>query len=171
MASRNQTRIPYKRATSSPGTDPSYITNEEGIDTSDISPRASNTDAEADQYLYNHPLEQQILREYRTLSCNLTVLSAKLSELSTTTEVAAASVLRPDTKQTANAVAIAEGLRQLERKTATACTALKSSVYGIVLQQQIEGEGSDRDKGLGDDKEEYGGGWWVHEVSIAEKEK
>lgn len=30
-----------------------------------------------------------------------------------------------------------DGLRLLERKTATVCTLLKASVYSIVLQQQI----------------------------------
>jgi len=38
---------------------------------------------------------------------------------------------------------IADGLRLLERKTSLVCTALKSSVYGIVLQQQIEFAGEE----------------------------
>lgn len=33
-----------------------------------------------------------------------------------------------------------DGLRLLERKTATVCTLLKASVYSIVLQQQIFNE-------------------------------
>lgn len=33
-----------------------------------------------------------------------------------------------------------DGLRLLERKTATVCTLLKASVYSIVLQQQIWNE-------------------------------
>lgn len=33
-----------------------------------------------------------------------------------------------------------DGLRHLERKTATVCTLLKASVYSIVLQQQIFNE-------------------------------
>jgi DASH complex subunit DAD3 len=36
-----------------------------------------------------------------------------------------------------------DGLRLLERKTATVCTLLKASVYSIVLQQQIINEGED----------------------------
>lgn len=38
-----------------------------------------------------------------------------------------------------------EGLRDLERRTATVHTALKASVYGIVLQQQIETGADDGD--------------------------
>lgn len=33
-----------------------------------------------------------------------------------------------------------DGMRLLERKTATVCTLLKASVYSIVLQQQIWNE-------------------------------
>lgn len=38
---------------------------------------------------------------------------------------------------------MADGLRGLERKTSLVCTTLKASVYGIVLQQQIEFAGGD----------------------------
>lgn len=101
---------------------------------------------EEDSDLYNHPLEPQVLREYRTLSHNLSVLSTKLSELSSSTDSATENMKKREDSdgvgkgKRADAVAIAEGLRGLERKTALACTALKSSVYGIVLQQQIEGQ-------------------------------
>lgn len=42
-----------------------------------------------------------------------------------------------------------DGLRLLERKTATVCTLLKASVYSIVLQQQIYNDGENNE--LGDD--------------------
>lgn len=38
---------------------------------------------------------------------------------------------------------IADGLRQLERKTNVVCTALKASVYGIMLQHQIDFQGNE----------------------------
>ncbi|KAJ8612956.1 hypothetical protein MRB53_037164 [Persea americana] len=41
--------------------------------------------------------------------------------------------------------AIADGLRLLERKTSLVCTALKASVYGILLQQQLDSGASDFD--------------------------
>ena len=37
-----------------------------------------------------------------------------------------------------------DGLRLLERKTATVCTLLKASVYSIVLQQQIWNENEEQ---------------------------
>lgn len=37
-----------------------------------------------------------------------------------------------------------DGLRLLERKTATVCTLLKASVYSIVLQQQIWNESEEQ---------------------------
>lgn len=37
-----------------------------------------------------------------------------------------------------------DGLRVLERKTATVCTLLKASVYSIVLQQQIFNESEEQ---------------------------
>jgi DASH complex subunit DAD3 len=37
-----------------------------------------------------------------------------------------------------------DGLRMLERKTATVCTLLKASVYSIVLQQQIWNESEEQ---------------------------
>lgn len=37
-----------------------------------------------------------------------------------------------------------DGLRLLERKTATVCTLLKASVYSIVLQQQIFNESEEQ---------------------------
>lgn len=73
------------------------------------------------------PLEAQVLQEYARLRDNLDELAARLGELAS----------QPSG-------AISDGLRGLERKTALVCTALKSSVYGIVLQQQIDyAEGSD----------------------------
>lgn len=37
-----------------------------------------------------------------------------------------------------------DGMRLLERKTATVCTLLKASVYSIVLQQQIWNESEEQ---------------------------
>lgn len=37
-----------------------------------------------------------------------------------------------------------DGMRLLERKTATVCTLLKASVYSIVLQQQIWNENEEQ---------------------------
>lgn len=60
-------------------------------------------------------------------------LSTKLSTLAST----------PSTQ-------ISDNLRLLERKTAVVDTALKSSVYGIVLAQQVgEGEGEEGGSVLG----------------------
>ena len=71
------------------------------------------------------PLEASVLAQYTRLNDNLQTLSQKLSTLS------------DDLAKNPNAN-VADGLRGLERKTALVCTALKSSVYGIVLQQQME---------------------------------
>ncbi|OJJ37201.1 hypothetical protein ASPWEDRAFT_93579, partial [Aspergillus wentii DTO 134E9] len=65
-------------------------------------------------------LEQEVLDEYTRLLGNVNKLSDKLSDLA-----GDPSSLTLD------------GLRLLERKTATVCTLLKASVYSIVLQQQI----------------------------------
>lgn len=70
-------------------------------------------------------LESDVLAQYTRLNNNLQTLSQKLSTLSDELSK------NPNTN-------IADSLRGLERKTALVCTALKSSVYGIVLQQQIE---------------------------------
>ncbi|OJJ50900.1 hypothetical protein ASPZODRAFT_11739 [Penicilliopsis zonata CBS 506.65] len=69
------------------------------------------------------PLEQEVLDEYTRLLSNVNKLSDKLSSLA-----GSPSTLTLD------------GLRLLERKTATVCTLLKASVYSIVLQQQIWNE-------------------------------
>ncbi|OJI96114.1 hypothetical protein ASPVEDRAFT_100018, partial [Aspergillus versicolor CBS 583.65] len=72
----------------------------------------------------SHPLvtdlEQEVLDEYARLLGNVNKLSTKLSDLA----------------DSPTSVTL-DGLRQLERKTATVCTLLKASVYSIVLQQQI----------------------------------
>lgn len=75
-------------------------------------------------------LEQEVLDEYARLLGNVNKLSTKLSDLA-----GSPSSLTLD------------GLRLLERKTATVCTLLKASVYSIVLQQQIwnEAESERRD--------------------------
>ncbi|KAL4950050.1 DASH complex subunit Dad3-domain-containing protein [Aspergillus filifer] len=75
----------------------------------------------------SHPLvsdlEQEVLDEYARLAGNVNKLSATLSSLA-------------DSPTTITL----DGLRQLERKTATVCTLLKASVYSIILQQQMVNE-------------------------------
>lgn len=53
-----------------------------------------------------------------------------------------------------------DGLRLLERKTATVCTLLKASVYSIVLQQQIwnESEEQQQQQGAHDTEFQHGAG-------------
>ncbi|GES59887.1 DASH complex subunit DAD2 [Aspergillus terreus] len=72
-------------------------------------------------------LEQEVLDEYSRLLGNVNKLSQKLADLS-----GDPSSLTLD------------GLRVLERKTATVCTLLKASVYSIVLQQQIFNESEEQ---------------------------
>ncbi|KAB8078220.1 DASH complex subunit Dad3-domain-containing protein [Aspergillus leporis] len=72
-------------------------------------------------------LEQEVLDEYARLLGNVNKLSDKLADLS-----GDPSSLTLD------------GLRLLERKTATVCTLLKASVYSIVLQQQIFNESEEQ---------------------------
>ncbi|KAB8205290.1 DASH complex subunit Dad3-domain-containing protein [Aspergillus flavus] len=72
-------------------------------------------------------LEQEVLDEYSRLLGNVNKLSEKLADLS-----GDPSSLTLD------------GLRLLERKTATVCTLLKASVYSIVLQQQIFNENEEQ---------------------------
>lgn len=45
-----------------------------------------------------------------------------------------------------------DGLRLLERKTATVCTLLKASVYSIVLQQQIWNENEEQQQQQDEDQ-------------------
>lgn len=60
-----------------------------------------------------------------------------------------------------------DGLRLLERKTATVCTLLKASVYSIVLQQQIWNESeeqqqqqlSEQEDQFQDQEYQHGGGY------------
>ncbi|KAI9724190.1 MAG: hypothetical protein M1828_003935 [Chrysothrix sp. TS-e1954] len=95
----------------------------------DSSPTTSPTSATVQDPYQNDPrlspLEADVLREYRQLRANLDALSQAITGLASA----------PSTQ-------IAEGLRLLERKTALVCTALKASVYGIVLQQQIDYSGN-----------------------------
>ncbi|PLN79185.1 DASH complex subunit Dad3-domain-containing protein [Aspergillus taichungensis] len=72
-------------------------------------------------------LEQDVLDEYARLLGNVNKLESKLADLS-----GDPSSLTLD------------GLRLLERKTATVCTLLKASVYSIVLQQQIFNESEEQ---------------------------
>ena len=70
------------------------------------------------------PLEQQVLDEYTRLSNNMTKLADALEGLASGKEIGDVS----------------EGLRSLERKTASVYTLMKASVYSIVLQQGIGDE-------------------------------
>ncbi|KAJ5120448.1 DASH complex subunit Dad3 [Penicillium bovifimosum] len=72
-------------------------------------------------------LEQEVLEEYARLLRNVNQLSDKLADL------AGDPASMP-----------LDGLRLLERKTATVCTLLKASVYSIVLQQQIWNENEEQ---------------------------
>ncbi|KAJ5587291.1 uncharacterized protein N7459_003056 [Penicillium hispanicum] len=72
-------------------------------------------------------LEQEVLDEYSRLLRNVNQLSEKISDLAGSP-----------------ASMTLDGLRLLERKTATVCTLLKASVYSIVLQQQIWNESEEQ---------------------------
>ncbi|KAF7116875.1 hypothetical protein CNMCM5793_005456 [Aspergillus hiratsukae] len=72
-------------------------------------------------------LEQEVLDEYTRLLGNVNKLSEKLAGLA-----------GDPTSLTL------DGLRLLERKTATVCTLLKASVYSIVLQQQMINESEEQ---------------------------
>ncbi|KAJ6043632.1 uncharacterized protein N7446_001829 [Penicillium canescens] len=93
-------------------------------------------------------LEQEVLDEYARLLRNVNQLSDKLSDL------AGSPASMP-----------LDGLRLLERKTATVCTLLKASVYSIVLQQQIWNENEEQqqqqqqneDQHFQDQDYQYGG--------------
>lgn len=81
-------------------------------------------------------LEAAVLAQYTRLNANLQTLSQKLA------------ILSDELSRNPHAN-IADGLRGLERKTSLVHTALKSSVYGIVLQQQIEFAESEGDEKTG----------------------
>ncbi|OOQ89288.1 hypothetical protein PEBR_27266 [Penicillium brasilianum] len=72
-------------------------------------------------------LEQEVLDEYSRLLRNVNQLSEKIGDLAGSP-----------------ASMTIDGLRLLERKTATVCTLLKASVYSIVLQQQIWNESEEQ---------------------------
>ncbi|KAJ5433162.1 DASH complexsubunit Dad3 [Penicillium daleae] len=74
-------------------------------------------------------LEQEVLDEYSRLLRNVNQLSEKIGDLAGSP-----------------ASMTLDGLRLLERKTATVCTLLKASVYSIVLQQQIWNESEEQEK-------------------------
>ncbi|KAJ5496856.1 DASH complex subunit Dad3 [Penicillium fimorum] len=88
--------------------------------------RGSNNPLLGDNPLVSD-LEQEVLEEYARLLRNVNQLSDKLADL------AGSPASMP-----------LDGLRLLERKTATVCTLLKASVYSIVLQQQIWNENEEQ---------------------------
>ncbi|KAJ5939242.1 DASH complex subunit Dad3 [Penicillium verhagenii] len=91
-------------------------------------------------------LEQEVLDEYSRLLRNVNLLSDKVSDLAGSP-----------------ASMTLDGLRLLERKTATVCTLLKASVYSIVLQQQIWNEDQEQQQQGGeghyDDQTYHGDGY------------
>ncbi|QPG97966.1 hypothetical protein C2857_007102 [Epichloe festucae Fl1] len=72
------------------------------------------------------PLEHEVLEEYERLADNMKRLASRLDELASD-----------------SSLEIADGLRELERRTSLAFTLLKTSVYSIVLQQEYEGGGGE----------------------------
>ncbi|KAJ5226965.1 uncharacterized protein N7469_006971 [Penicillium citrinum] len=115
----------------------SYVSPEPATTTPPIPPEQStSSDAEAShgRNRSNNPLlgnehgivselEQEVLNEYSRLLRNVNQLSDKVGDLAGSP-----------------ASMTLDGMRLLERKTATVCTLLKASVYSIVLQQQIWNE-------------------------------
>ncbi|KAG6010279.1 hypothetical protein E4U21_007328 [Claviceps maximensis] len=95
------------------------------------------------------PLENQVLEEYERLASNMSKLATRLDVL------AASSSLE-----------IADGLRELERKTSLAFTLLKTSVYSIILQHEYAGGGDDGGAGEPD-----GGNEWEDEGESMEGEE
>ncbi|PYI14365.1 hypothetical protein BO99DRAFT_313175, partial [Aspergillus violaceofuscus CBS 115571] len=89
-------------------------------------------------------LEQEVLDEYARLLGNVNALSTKLADLAGSP-----------------ASMTLDGLRHLERKTATVCTLLKASVYSIVLQQQMinESEGQHQQQQFAGQGEGHGQGF------------
>ncbi|KAJ5897827.1 DASH complex subunit Dad3 [Penicillium tannophilum] len=84
-------------------------------------------------------LEQEVLDEYSRLLRNVNQLSDKVSDLAGSP-----------------ASMTLDGLRLLERKTATVCTLLKASVYSIVLQQQIWNEDQEQQQQQQSGEGQYG---------------
>ncbi|KAJ5159942.1 DASH complex subunit Dad3 [Penicillium canariense] len=82
-------------------------------------------------------LEQEVLDEYSRLLRNINQLSEKIGDLAGSP-----------------ASMTLDGLRMLERKTATVCTLLKASVYSIVLQQQIWNESEEQQQQQQSDQEQ-----------------
>ncbi|KAJ5754821.1 hypothetical protein N7533_004364 [Penicillium manginii] len=131
----------FAQSEDSDGQDFSYISPEPATTTPPIPPEQStSSDAEAShgRNRSNNPLlgnnhglvsdlEQEVLDEYSRLLRNVNQLSEKVADLSGNP-----------------ATMTLDGMRLLERKTATVCTLLKASVYSIVLQQQIWNESEEQ---------------------------
>ncbi|KAJ5893580.1 hypothetical protein N7495_005271 [Penicillium taxi] len=92
-------------------------------------------------------IEQEVLDEYARLLRNVNQLSDKIDELAGSP-----------------ASMTLDGVRLLERKTATVCTLLKASVYSIVLQQQIwnENEEQQQQQQQGDNESQFGDQDYTH---------
>ncbi|KAJ5690325.1 hypothetical protein N7462_004717 [Penicillium macrosclerotiorum] len=117
--------------------DYSYAEPDPATTTPPIPPEQSETDDPYSRSRSNNPLlgenplvselEQEVLDEYSRLLRNVNQLSEKISDLAGSP-----------------ASMTLDGMRLLERKTATVCTLLKASVYSIVLQQQIWNENEEQ---------------------------
>ncbi|KAJ6134034.1 DASH complex subunit Dad3 [Penicillium sp. IBT 18751x] len=97
-------------------------------------------------------LEQEVLDEYSRLLRNVSQLSEKVADLAGSP-----------------ASMTLDGMRLLERKTATVCTLLKASVYSIVLQQQIWNEDQEQQQqtendGFQDTEFQHGGAYEGMEI-------
>lgn len=90
------------------------------------------------------PLEQEVLDEYTRLLGNVNKASPRQREKMTSSMLIKNGIQQLSTTLSTLSASPSsltlDGLRLLERKTATVCTLLKASVYSIVLQQQIWNE-------------------------------
>ncbi|PYH37870.1 DASH complex subunit DAD3 family protein [Aspergillus neoniger CBS 115656] len=133
-------------------------------------------------------LEQEVLDEYTRLLGNVNKALHTTTRMLTIPPNGIKLSTKLSTLAESPTTLTLDGLRGLERQTATVCTLLKASVYSIVLQQQIfneseeqqqqqqqqmqmqqqmemEGDGYSGMMGQGDDGYEQGGdgiwGWWI----------
>lgn len=99
------------------------------------------------------PLEHEVLEEYERLADNMKrVCHGPFPNVNVDVDVDVSGRCRAeltrgklasrlDELASDSSLEIADGLRELERRTSLAFTLLKTSVYSIVLQQEYEGGG------------------------------
>lgn len=96
------------------------------------------------------PLEHEVLEEYERLADNMKrVCHGPFPNVNANVNVSGRCrkltrgklASRLDELASDSSLEIADGLRELERRTSLAFTLLKTSVYSIVLQQEYEGGG------------------------------